>query len=306
MERTFLLPGEMAFAKEPTEISTVLGSCVAICLHDGRRSWGGMNHYMLPDGNSGMAPGKCGDQAIPQLLRLAELAGSRLADLSAAVYGGGAVVGHLGSAGFDIGTRNIETARRLLAERGLRIARAEIGGQQGRRIAFDTATGAVQVRLIQQTAQTQAQADLEGRLRERPARVLVVDDSATVRRIIAAALQGAEGLELCGEAEDPFQARERIMDCDPDVICLDIIMPRLDGLSFLRRIMQYKPIPVVIVSTIAKQGSEMRAKVEAAGAVAVFDKEQLAIHQGFDRLRAELLPALRRAARTVVQKREAP
>ena len=82
-------------------------------------------------------------------------------------------------------------------------------------------------------------------------------------------------MEVCGEAENPYEAREQVLQLDPDVLCLDIIMPRMDGLTFLRKIMQYKPIPTVIVSTIAKQGSAMRRKVLDAGAVDVVDKEEL-------------------------------
>ena len=133
--------------------------------------------------------------------------------------------------------------------------------------------------------------------------MLVVDDSPTVRRILIKAINASDDLEVIGEAENPFEARERILEQDPDVLCLDIIMPKLDGLSFLKRIMQFKPIPTVIVSTIAKQGSEMRANVEAAGAVGVIDKEELKIYQGLDVVQRELLPLLRKAARTVVQKR---
>jgi two-component system chemotaxis response regulator CheB len=80
-------------------------------------------------------------------------------------------------------------------------------------------------------------------------------------------------------------------------------MPKLDGLSFLRRLMQYKPIPTVVVSTIAKAGSQMEKNLKDAGAIAVIDKDSLAIYQGFETAERSLLPALRRAVSAVVQKR---
>ena len=308
MERTFLLPGEMAFSREPAEISTLLGSCVAVCLFERRRGWGGMNHYMVPSAMSsaGMSAGKCGDQAIPALVRVATLAGAAPADLEAWIYGGGAVVGHLGSvAGMDVGARNIAQARASLQALGVPLRKAEVGGSRGRKLAMLTADGSVAVRLIENSADTQARADLRTELATRRIRVLIVDDSATVRALLRRAIEGAEDLVVVGEAEDPFVARTMILEHDPDVLCLDVIMPNLDGLSFLKRLMQYKPIPVVIVSTIAKRGSEMRAKLEAAGAVAILDKEELAIHQGLDLARAALLPLLRRAAATPVTARPA-
>jgi two-component system chemotaxis response regulator CheB len=134
-------------------------------------------------------------------------------------------------------------------------------------------------------------------------KVLIVDDSATVRGVLRQALTGDPRVSVVGEAEDPFKAREQILMHDPDVITLDIIMPNLDGLSFLRRLMAYKPIPTVVVSTIAKQGSEMRLMLEQAGAVAIFDKEDLSLYQGLDTVRANLIPVVLKAAGTPVAKR---
>jgi chemotaxis receptor (MCP) glutamine deamidase CheD/CheY-like chemotaxis protein len=304
----FLLPGEMHWAVEPNRISTLLGSCVAVCLHDPKRRTGGMNHYLLPTGTPGLSPGRAGDRATRELIHLATLSGSKPDDLTASIFGGGAVVGHLGSVatigGFDIGARNIEMARRELEAAGIPVIHSEVGGRQGRRIDLNTATGVASTRLIQGSAGQQARDELAERFRTRKIGVLVVDDSSTVRRLITKAINASDDLEVIGEAENPFEARERILEQDPDVICLDIIMPKLDGLSFLKRIMQYKPIPTVIVSTIAKKGSVMRANVEAAGAVGVIDKEDLSLYRGLDVVQAELLPLLRKAAHTVIVKKE--
>ncbi len=303
----FLLPGEMHYAREATRISTLLGSCVAVVLMDPLHRFGGMNHFLLPDASiSGLTPGRCGDQATAMLLKMAAMAGSKPTDLKAALVGGGKVVGHLGSidgAGLgDVGERNIAAARAALSAAGIRIARNDTGGTQGRRVRLHTDTGELIIEAIAQDAATaQASAKAEA-LKKRKARIVVIDDSATVRNLLKQALNNDPDLEVVGEAEDPFQARERIMELDPDVLCLDIIMPKLDGLSFLKRLMAYKPIPTVVISTIAKAGSEMHRKLEEAGAVAIFDKEDLAIYQGLEVCRAKLLPVLRRAAVTTVRK----
>lgn len=305
----FLLPGEMHYAREATQISTLLGSCVAVILTDSLHRFGGMNHFLLPDASTGNLPaGKCGDQATAMLLKMALMAGSKPTDLKAALIGGGRVVGHLGSiagAGLgDVGERNIAAARQALLAAGVRIARNDTGGILGRRVRLHTDTGQIEIDPIAQDAATaQANARAEA-FKTRKIRIVVIDDSATVRNLLKQALANHPDLEVVGEAEDPFQARERIMELDPDVLCLDIIMPKLDGLSFLKRLMAYKPIPTVVISTIAKAGSEMHQKLTDSGAVAIFDKEDLAIYKGLEVCRAKLIPVLLRAAVSTVRKIE--
>lgn len=308
-ERIFLLPGEMAFVRAAASIETLLGSCVAVVLHDPARGWGGMNHYMVPSRTGSLEPGKIGETAIPQLIELAALSGCKNSQLRATIIGGAAVVGHLGAAagttGLDIGRRNLACAVEQLAAARISIVRQEVGGTNGRRVAFTTATGAVAVRDIQASAEREQRAAKVEDLRQRKGRILVIDDSATVRRILAAVIARSGDLEVCAEAADPFEARDALLAHEPDALCLDVIMPKLDGLSFLRRLMQYKPIPTVVVSTIAKAGSAMEKNLLEAGAVAVIDKDSLEIYKGYDLDERALLPALRKAVTAVVQKRGA-
>ena len=202
----------------------------------------------------------------------------------------------------DVGERNIAAARTALAAAGIRLARNDTGGTLGRRVRLRTDTGEIQIEAIAQDAATSQAAAKASELEKRKARILIIDDSLTVRTLLKQALANDPDLEVVGEAEDPYQAREQIMSLDPDVLCLDIIMPKLDGLSFLKRLMAFKPIPTVVISTIAKAGSEMHRKLEEAGAVAIFDKEDLAIHKGLDVCRGKLVPVLRRAAVATVRK----
>jgi two-component system chemotaxis response regulator CheB len=106
----------------------------------------------------------------------------------------------------------------------------------------------------------------------RPIRLLIVDDSAIVRKILNDALAGEPGLQVVGTAPDPYVARDKILALAPDVITLDIEMPRMDGLTFLRKLMRYHPMPVVVISSLAQHSC--RAAVEALelGAVEVLAK----------------------------------
>jgi two-component system chemotaxis response regulator CheB len=106
----------------------------------------------------------------------------------------------------------------------------------------------------------------------RPIRVLVVDDSALVRKAISDALARDPELEVVGTAPDPYVAREKIARLDPDVITLDLEMPRMDGLTFLRILMKHHPLPVVVVSSLAQAGSQTALEALEAGAVDVLAK----------------------------------
>jgi two-component system chemotaxis response regulator CheB len=103
-------------------------------------------------------------------------------------------------------------------------------------------------------------------------RVLVVDDSALVRKAISDALSQDPEIEVVGTACDPYVAREKIVALDPDVLTLDLEMPRMDGLTFLRILMQHHPLPVVVVSSLTQAGSQAAMDAVEAGAVDVLAK----------------------------------
>jgi two-component system chemotaxis response regulator CheB len=98
-------------------------------------------------------------------------------------------------------------------------------------------------------------------------KVLIVDDSSLIRGILTEVIQQADDLEVVGSAEDPYQAREMIKTLNPDVITLDIEMPKMDGISFLRNLMRLRPMPVVMISTLTQQGSPITLEALEIGAV---------------------------------------
>ncbi|MEJ5187421.1 MAG: chemotaxis response regulator protein-glutamate methylesterase, partial [Candidatus Geothermincolales bacterium] len=106
----------------------------------------------------------------------------------------------------------------------------------------------------------------------RPIRVLVVDDSAIVRQILARELAADPDIEVVGTAPDPFIARDKIVRLKPDVLTLDIEMPRMDGLTFLRKLMRHHPMPVVVLSSLAPEGSDNALQALRLGAVEVMSK----------------------------------
>src|SRR5215469_11085086 len=101
----------------------------------------------------------------------------------------------------------------------------------------------------------------------KPVRVLIVDDSAVMRQLLSSLLAADPEIEVVGTAADPHIARERIKVLNPDVITLDVEMPHMDGLTFLRKIMALRPMPVVMISTLTQAGAEVTLEALEAGAV---------------------------------------
>jgi two-component system, chemotaxis family, protein-glutamate methylesterase/glutaminase len=132
-------------------------------------------------------------------------------------------------------------------------------------------------------------------------RVLIVDDSALVRQTLQDLLSADPQIDVIGTAPDPFVAAERMRHEIPDVITLDVEMPRMDGLTFLRKIMAQHPIPVVVCSSLTEQGSETALKALEYGAVEIITKPRLGTRQHLIESRTRLCDAVKAAARVRVK-----
>ncbi len=145
-----------------------------------------------------------------------------------------------------------------------------------------------------------AMADMSDCTAQRPVRVLVVDDSALVRTLMTELLAGDPGIEVVGSAADPFIAREKIKQFAPDVLTLDVEMPRMDGLTFLRNLMRLRPMPVVMVSSLTERGAAVTLDALALGAVDFVAKPRLDIARGLVGYTEELRDKVRQAAQANV------
>ncbi len=103
-------------------------------------------------------------------------------------------------------------------------------------------------------------------------KVLIIDDSAVVRKILSQQLSQHNGIEVVGTAPDPFIARDKIVALRPDVLTLDLEMPRMDGITFLKKLMKHHPMPVIVLSSLTPKGGKMALEALAAGAVEVIAK----------------------------------
>jgi two-component system chemotaxis response regulator CheB len=133
-----------------------------------------------------------------------------------------------------------------------------------------------------------------------PVRVLVVDDSAVMRQLLSTLLAEDPEIEVVGTAPDPLVARDRIKMLNPDVVTLDVEMPHMDGVSFLRKIMTLRPMPVVMISTLTKAGAEVTLEALEIGAVDFIAKPATNAAQELAALAIELQTKVKNAARTKV------
>jgi two-component system chemotaxis response regulator CheB len=137
-------------------------------------------------------------------------------------------------------------------------------------------------------------------------RVLVIDDSALVRALMTELLGADPGIEVVGSAADPYIARDKIRRLSPDVLTLDVEMPRMDGLTFLRNLMRLRPMPVVMVSTLTEAGAQVTLDALALGAVDFVAKPKLDVARGFAGYDGVLAEKIRHAARARVARIAAP
>lgn len=151
LQTHFLYPSTLFASREPYMVNTILGSCVSVCLYDQVMKIGGINHYMLPFWNGeGLASPKYGNIAIEKLLEKMLHYGCTKKNIIAKVFGGGEVIDTQISQ-FHIGERNIVVAHQMLQELKIHISGQSVGGKNGRKIQFNTHTGAVLQKIISKT-----------------------------------------------------------------------------------------------------------------------------------------------------------
>ena len=127
-------------------------------------------------------------------------------------------------------------------------------------------------------------------------RVIVVDDSALVRSLLAEIINRQPDMECVGAAHDPLLAREMIRELNPDVITLDVEMPRMDGIDFLGRLMRLRPMPVLMISTLTERGAEVTMRALELGAIDFVAKPRVGVANGLQELATQIVDKIRVAA----------
>jgi len=134
-------------------------------------------------------------------------------------------------------------------------------------------------------------------------KVLIVDDSAVIRKLFSKIVSMCPDMELVATAPDPYVAREKLVEHKPDVMTLDVEMPRMDGLSFLERVMQFMPTRTLVISSLAKEGSETALRALELGAIDVVEKPSLDVTKSLEEMSQKIADKIRMAAKARLQPR---
>jgi two-component system chemotaxis response regulator CheB len=250
MNSIYLFPGHYVVTTEPAEVTTILGSCVAVALHDPNQRITGLNHYLLahPGGVEGNSSLRYASVSLPKMLEDILARGATFERLQAKIYGGARVIDNIGL-GDSIGRTNVNYALSWLKERKIPVLANELGGNVGRKIIVNTHDFSVKHQLMNRSGAVDTSGGHSAMI-ERTAKVVVVDDSAAVRAIFSRVLSQSGKVEVVGVACDAFEAREIIVEKNPDVVLLDIEMPGMSGVKFLEKLMQHFPLPTLMVSSL--------------------------------------------------------
>ncbi|MCH2205428.1 MAG: response regulator [Lentisphaerales bacterium] len=285
MEKKFLLPGEFHVTRKPMQLVTVLGSCVSVCLYNRTNGLAGMNHFVFPEGNNidKLNRGRYGNTANNLIAQSLFAVDAERSHYIAKIFGGSNPLQSDVGGDTKIGVRNIQAAETFLSRIGVPLREKIVGSKKCYRIYFDTSTGNVKVEEIARAGDQESKLKQDISLgKAKNKRVLVVDDSSLVRKVLTNTINSITGYEVCGQAANAFEARDILVNLNPDIMTLDIIMPKLDGISFLKKVNQHFPMPVIICSTIAKEGTAIQKEAYDSGAVEVIDKDTLELYKGAD------------------------
>jgi len=132
-------------------------------------------------------------------------------------------------------------------------------------------------------------------------RVLIVDDSALVRQVLTSVLESSKDIEVVGAARDPIDAREKIKQLNPDVLTLDVEMPKMDGVTFLKNLMRLRPMPVVMISTLTEAGADITLEALEVGAIDFVAKPKIDVKDALEDYTAEIIEKVKVAAKAKVR-----
>lgn len=266
--------GEIYIGETATIVDTILGSCVSVCIFSVHKKVGGIIHYALPDRSYASETQRnelhFGDLAIHSLVqKIRSLLGDSKTPLQAKIVGGGRVIDHIHHSD-SIGDLNIQVAEKTLATLNIPVIGKNVGGDHGRKIYFYTDSGRLRVSALE-NHRTRAKSLPRPPVFLTKTKVFVVDDSKTIREMLSKILSGPE-MEVIGTAANPVEAEPLILKLKPDVITLDISMPLMDGVTFLERFLPKNSYPVVMISSISMEESNLVLRALEIGAVDYIQK----------------------------------
>jgi two-component system chemotaxis response regulator CheB len=242
MKQIFIKNGNLHLAKEPMMLECLVRESVAVCVFDKSKKTGGLAHFSFPSTRKATDENdnKIAKNAIINILKnFKEKIGSNKQDLEIKLVGGS-------TTGVDqVGLANIKVAKKLLNSFGLSVKAESTGGEFNKKIQFNSQNGDIKIKTLKSLITLNKNTD---NTLDKIIKVMIIDDSKPVRMVLRKIIEAQKNMEVVGEAENPYEAMELRKTILPDVITLDINMPKMDGITYLKNYMTSDPIPTIIVT----------------------------------------------------------
>lgn len=257
MKRVILRPGELLCYQGPCVISTVLGSCVAVTIYDPIKKAAGMNHIQLPTcfGNDDPQSFKYARPAIVEMLKIFKNKfGSSKDDLVVNIFGGANINTAEDSVYGMVGSANIKEVKSILDSFKIPISNERTGGKTGMKVEINVQSGQIRFQSLRPSTalkeeQCVSQAPIVSKdSKEKRIHVLIVDDSKVIQKIITKVLSQFNDIVVVGTADGPMEAEKIRKEHRIDVMTLDLNMPQMDGVTYLKSYMALPKVPSVIVT----------------------------------------------------------
>jgi chemotaxis receptor (MCP) glutamine deamidase CheD len=275
LDAVFLLPGDTFVSDGCHRITTILGTCVSVCLYNHKTRHAGMNHYVHPQFKgkdvSKAIIGEYGDLSLEYMIHQMFEHDPQSKNYSAKVYGGG-MAGSSINQHFNIADLNIQMAKKIMASYHIGVDHWDVRNRGGVKIVFDTSKNIVfKLPLLSSLKRSVLQSS-------KKKRVLIVEDSKSYGLLLRQIIERHADLEVIAVAENAYNAREIIVRDRPDVMILDLLLPQVSGVQFLKKVMQYFPMPVVMISGKSREESDLPQQCLNHGAKAVLNKRDITFY----------------------------
>lgn len=261
MKNLYLFPGKIILSVEPAEITTILGSCVAVAVFDPSTKMGGLIHYLLDEPGGGDAPSpRYGSYALPALLKMMQDNGANMKRLQAKVYGGASVLGNM-NIGKDIGSTNADIAWKILEHYKIPVLEQNTGGTRGRRIVFNTTNFHVKHDFMRETTRIIASAEeiptIVAPGFKATGNIGIIDPSSALGNYFAKMFK-KNGFDVIGAASDDTEAYSLIHWGKPKLLVLGNQEPESEGIRILQQLKKYGNLPPIVLYSFGGQGQSVR------------------------------------------------
>ena len=265
MKSKFILPGEYFVSEEPHLVTTVLGTCVSVCIYNHHNHMAAMNHFIHPlseDGNKSEV-GVYGDTSTRHIIEQLFVIDNNPSNYSAVLLGGG-MNNSKTNHHFGISAANIKSGISILNEYRIRIKDTNTASNGGLKVTFDTSNNHIKTTPLPCNT-----------VEEKNFKVLIVEDSPTYGKLLKSAIESNSSFKVIHISGNIYDARKSLVNDRPDCMTLDLKLPGMDGIELLSSVMKHFPLPVVVISGICRNFSEIKKTCLSLGAAAVLNKEAI-------------------------------